>query len=898
MKEALVVVAALCGCTHPTDIGPGSSPPPGLCDSSQFSPSLPPLGEGEAVCTPNGPVPCDCEAFTPDYPPGVTDWHASGMDTTGAPVLDNGRVTGCSSITHYQWPDCATVAETSAVVMNEPSLNFGLTDDDDYTFNTCPDPASMRVDPFTSNPMEIRNQGSWDDGNSAPNGRIHMEIQDCRYYRGTWTVNDPAVATQPMSFDARPHAGDTISAAGDWLADDHYESNSGGHGGHTELHEARIIAKTVPASSTVSYSFVSAIFAQQSRQANEITLDVKVPPSPGPSFNKLKCDIVAETGSVVQATNMTSVGKSCGVLATLDAAIGDGGTATCRLHLTDPLRPSPFNCQGTCEFEIPDQPGTFTRHPFGRCDQVFTCDAACQGLCNPPLQPFEQPSAGRCPMTISIDCSLAMSDCDRLGAVFAVRAEWLDPGDIWVCDNCACGDPSAEGATIVAPVQGCATLGLDPSSSAAQEEVCAQVCGSLICGAASSCLIGECSAPITTATAHLVGRNSCDPTQAPSSVRVTPAGDRHITLDSSLSSTTISLSDDHITRAVSGEFVVNISDDGEILDFSRAIVETPTFSIHDHTVADGRIFTVQRLFGDYTSAPAFVIPAGIGVFGIRATVDGSAKGLNTVNASAILGTLDINTGHFTMDISAADPDESEATLTAHLEGNIDDSPPVARAGGPLRTVECTSHTTTPVVLDGLISSDPDPGDSISHYQWFTGSGAAVGNHGQEHVSIPLGQWPYVLHVYDGELGSSKDNVAIRVQDTTPPELTLAPQNVCIWPPNHKRIKFVLGQDVQVAASDVCDPSPSVKIISVTSNEADNGLGDGDTAHDTSFSDKAFCVRRERGGNGDGRQYTVTVKAQDASGNSTVRNVVVSIPHDHQQGCTTAGVAIDELDPCN
>ena len=56
---------------------------------------------------------------------------------------------------------------------------------------------------------------------------------------------------------------------------------------------------------------------------------------------------------------------------------------------------------------------------------------------------------------------------------------------------------------------------------------------------------------------------------------------------------------------------------------------------------------------------------------------------------------------------------------------------------------------------------------------------------------------------------------------------------------------------------------SLKIIAVTSNEPDNGLGDGDTAGDIQVTGNLTVnLRAERGGNGNGRTYTITVEAKD------------------------------------
>lgn len=86
--------------------------------------------------------------------------------------------------------------------------------------------------------------------------------------------------------------------------------------------------------------------------------------------------------------------------------------------------------------------------------------------------------------------------------------------------------------------------------------------------------------------------------------------------------------------------------------------------------------------------------------------------------------------------------------------------------------------------------------------------------------------------------------------------------------------------LSVSASDNCDPNPKCKITSVSSNESENGLGDGDLAPDWVITgDLTVNLRSERSGKGSGRIYTNTVTCTDASGNSAAENVNMTVPHD-------------------
>ena len=97
----------------------------------------------------------------------------------------------------------------------------------------------------------------------------------------------------------------------------------------------------------------------------------------------------------------------------------------------------------------------------------------------------------------------------------------------------------------------------------------------------------------------------------------------------------------------------------------------------------------------------------------------------------------------------------------------------------------------------------------------------------------------------------------------------------LWPPNHKMVEI----QVKVTTSDDFDANPVVKLVSITSNEPDNGMGDGDTAKDIDIrSDGRIFLRAERSGSGTGRVYTLTYSATDSSGNITYSTTEVKVPH--------------------
>ena len=118
--------------------------------------------------------------------------------------------------------------------------------------------------------------------------------------------------------------------------------------------------------------------------------------------------------------------------------------------------------------------------------------------------------------------------------------------------------------------------------------------------------------------------------------------------------------------------------------------------------------------------------------------------------------------------------------------------------------------------------------------------------------------------------------------TTPPTLVVSLTPGVLWPPNHKMVTI----NATITATSAVGPAPIVTLVSITSNEPDNGLGDGDTVNDIQeasygTNDRVFQLRAERSGKGNGRIYTVTYKATSPLNPSifTIVQGTVIVPHD-------------------
>jgi uncharacterized repeat protein (TIGR01451 family) len=226
------------------------------------------------------------------------------------------------------------------------------------------------------------------------------------------------------------------------------------------------------------------------------------------------------------------------------------------------------------------------------------------------------------------------------------------------------------------------------------------------------------------------------------------------------------------------------------------------------------------------------------------------------------------------DPNAPPPNSTTKTMTLTV---VDKTKPTIALNGvnPL-TVEC--HT-----------SFTDPGATATDN---CGAPFAATASGTVNVNTP-GAYTITYNASDAS-GNAAIPVTrtVNVVDTTPPTLTLTGQTITLWPPNHKYVTVNLTSLV-ASASDGCDSTIDINdvvISKVTSDEADNGNGDGDTANDIVIAAncKSVQLRSERSGNGDGRVYTITFRVRDAAGNTTTKTAKVTVPKSQGNG----GAAVD------
>ena len=303
--------------------------------------------------------------------------------------------------------------------------------------------------------------------------------------------------------------------------------------------------------------------------------------------------------------------------------------------------------------------------------------------------------------------------------------------------------------------------------------------------------------------------------------------------------------------------------------------------------------TFEDLASTGASAPnaAFVDATGLGVIGAEQT-DSSVRGRRDSDTRAFVLTNPDELalfvgwdehvcglfGDLAGTVAADEEGDQDLTAGVSVQGSIVNEPPQANAGQD-QQVECTSPAGATLLLDGRSSGDPE--DNAILFSWFRDSrvGQSVGFGETVEVQQALGgTTTYVLRVIDAFGQSDEDATAVGVLDTTAPELSLSVSPTVLWPPNHKLVPVT----VTVAAADVCDPSPTLRLVSISSNEGDLANGSGHTSpdiQDAQFDtdDRQFLLRAERTPFGPGRIYTITYEAEDADGNVTTRQVTVAVP---------------------
>ena len=140
--------------------------------------------------------------------------------------------------------------------------------------------------------------------------------------------------------------------------------------------------------------------------------------------------------------------------------------------------------------------------------------------------------------------------------------------------------------------------------------------------------------------------------------------------------------------------------------------------------------------------------------------------------------------------------------------------------------------------------------------------------------FPVGTTTVNAKATDASGNTATCSFTVTVNDVEPPvihDLVVTPP--VLWPPNHK-MKVITAD---YTSTDNC-PGPITCQITVTSNEPENGTGDGDAAPDWEIlNDHHLKLRAERAGNGNGRIYSVKISCTDQYGNTGTGTRTVLVP---------------------
>ena len=204
-----------------------------------------------------------------------------------------------------------------------------------------------------------------------------------------------------------------------------------------------------------------------------------------------------------------------------------------------------------------------------------------------------------------------------------------------------------------------------------------------------------------------------------------------------------------------------------------------------------------------------------------------------------------------------------------------------------------NDTTAPAITcPANKTANSEPGTCAAHVS--PGTATASDNCGSPTVTgsrsdgrpltdtYPVGTTTITWTATDGSGNSSSCTQTITVNDTEKPTITLNGQTPSMWPPNHGYQTFQVTNFV-TSVQDNCGGTisvGSVVITKVTSDEAENGNGSGNTLNDIVIASncKSVQLRSEREGGGNGRVYTIFFSVRDAAGNIGTATAKVVVPH--------------------
>jgi uncharacterized repeat protein (TIGR01451 family) len=231
--------------------------------------------------------------------------------------------------------------------------------------------------------------------------------------------------------------------------------------------------------------------------------------------------------------------------------------------------------------------------------------------------------------------------------------------------------------------------------------------------------------------------------------------------------------------------------------------------------------------------------------------------------------------------------------TVHIESNDGSSNNGGAGNTATKDVTFTVNDTTAPAIScpanivrgndpGTCSATVDPGTATATDNCDSSPTIAGTRSDNQALNAPYPKGTTLItwSATDDAGNTSSCQQSVTVNDTEAPVITFNGQTPSMWPPNHSYQTFSAANFIS-AVSDNCDSLSvsDVDIISATSDEVENGDGDGNTLNDIIIAAgcKSIQLRAERQNNGNGRVYTITFRLRDTSGNTTTGTAKVYAP---------------------
>jgi hypothetical protein len=290
--------------------------------------------------------------------------------------------------------------------------------------------------------------------------------------------------------------------------------------------------------------------------------------------------------------------------------------------------------------------------------------------------------------TVQALLNLGSQKCDPPSAIAINR-----PDSYWQCDNCDCGSDGAHDA-----------VGCVPGTVSDPAVICSTLCGGTLCGRSLSCAHATCTKP-SAPTATLLAVNSCN----------THDGERlgsepslfadYVAGDDGTSLVTLAKASHVFSTGAPGTVAFNLSESPSAsqreieiarIDLTPDNFTTAGFKIGPitieppHQIHDLRLVHGERLYGVFSDATHFQIPAGAADFFAVGYDGASASQQFESNTSPINGAFDPVAGTFSLDLIIGDPttDGAEATFHGTLtrKPSYDCAAGIAPVFAPLNTI--------------------------------------------------------------------------------------------------------------------------------------------------------------------------------------------------------------------